>query len=140
MNICEYSSFLFAYRENFQRPVESLQRHRRPNFSVMDNHGFSQELILTKPKRSICGVGKYFDSAVLLFSPRYSNTNTTTDITGIEKLKHQISYLPYDAMSWAGLGNVLISKELNSLRLHVIILSNSFEIKTLPRPAQDFAS
>jgi hypothetical protein len=40
-------------------------------------------------------------------------------------------------MSWAGLGNVLISKELNSLRLHVLILSNSFEIKTLPRPAQD---
>jgi hypothetical protein len=47
---------------------------------------------------------------------------------------------PYDAMSWAGLGNVLISKELDSLRLHVLILSNSFEIKTLARPAQDFES
>jgi hypothetical protein len=46
----------------------------------------------------------------------------------------------YDAKSWIGLGNVLISKESDSLRLHVLILSNSFEIKTFPRPAQDFAS
>jgi hypothetical protein len=59
----------------------------------------------------------------------------------IDNLSAQIVYAyPYDAMSWAGLGNVLISKELDSLRLHVLILSNSFEINTLQRPAQDFAS